>query len=62
MKKLTTPKLESTPGRHDEQEEVEEPKHHEDGEDVELVCRVVVVQEIPGLSIGQPELVSINLG
>ena len=58
MKKLATPELYSTPERHDEEEEVEEPVHHEDGEDVELVCWVVVVQEIPGLSIGQPELVS----
>ena len=30
---------------------------HQDGEDVELVCRVVIVQVVPGLSIGQPELV-----
>ena len=52
MKKLTASKLDSTPECHDEEEEVEEPVHHEDGEDVELVCWVMVVEEIPWLSIG----------
>ena len=41
-----------------EEGEVEDEEGGEDGEDVELVSRVVVVQEVPGLSIGQPKLVS----
>ena len=40
-----------------EQGEVEHEVGGQDGEDVELVSRVVVVEVVPGLPIGQPELV-----
>ena len=40
-----------------EEGEVEDEEDGEDGEDVELVRRVVVVQVVPGLAVGQPELV-----
>ena len=40
-----------------EQGEVEHEVGGEDGEDVELVSGVVVVQVVPGLTIGEPELV-----
>ena len=31
--------------------------HHEDGQDVELIGGEVVVEEVPGLAVSQPELV-----
>ena len=40
-----------------EQGEMEHEVGGQDGEDVELVSGVVVVEVVPGLSIGQPELV-----
>ena len=38
-------------------DEVEDEEDAEDGKDVELVSRVVIVQEVPGLPVSQPELV-----
>ena len=40
-----------------EEREVQGEEDAEDGQDVELVCGVVVVQVVPGLAIGQPELI-----
>lgn len=40
-----------------EEREVKGEEDAEDGQDVELVCGVVVVQVVPRLAIGQPELV-----
>ena len=40
-----------------EEREVQGEEDAEDGQDVELVCGVVVVQVVPRLAIGQPELV-----
>ena len=40
-----------------EEDQVKEEVDGEDGQDVELVSGVLVVQEVPRLAIGQPELV-----
>ena len=42
----------------EEEDEVEAGVDGEDGKDVELVSRKVVVQVVPGLPICQPELIS----
>ena len=34
---------------------------HQDGEDVELVSREVVVEKVPRISVGQPKLVPATL-
>ena len=41
-----------------EEDQVKEEVDGEDGQDVELVSGVLVVQEVPWLTIGQPELVA----
>ena len=41
-----------------EQHQVEQEVHGQDGQNVELVSRVLVMQEVPGLAIGQPELIT----
>ena len=41
-----------------EEDQVKEEVDGEDGQDVELVSGVLVVQEVPRLAIGQPELVA----
>ena len=41
-----------------EEDQVKEEVDGEDGQDVEFVSRVLVVQEVPRLAIGQPELVA----
>ena len=40
------------------EDQVKEEVDGEDGQDVEFVSRVLVVQEVPRLAIGQPELVA----
>ena len=41
-----------------EQHQVEQEVHGQDGQNVELVSGVLVMQEVPGLAIGQPELIT----
>ena len=41
-----------------EQHQVKQEVHSQDGQNVELVSRVLVMQEVPGLAIGQPELIT----
>ena len=41
-----------------EQHQVEQEVHGQDGQDVELVSRVLVMKEVPRFTIGQPELVT----